>query len=410
MPKQKKTWLARLLVVPFGLVIGLIAAEALCRVFVPATSDISFIPDPIVGFRHEPNQRSWHTTRSREFSTWFTTNSFGDPDIERTKEKPGEVCRVAVLGDSMVEAAQVWRRHRFTTLLEQELSGLRSCFGRTVSGVEVLNFGVRAWGTAQELLYYQTHVREFAPDLVLVAFFPVNDVRNNSFELEVIEAQRPELSPFFEFDSEDSLVRGQGNFYQNAKKAYRKKVEVGGRITQRLARSSRMFSLMAHVWRRWTTNDEGISSPRGSDPTLRAVFDPRVQARSGNWIAAWKITAHLFGEFRRAVQSDGSLFVALILPASMAPSWIDDRLGGATNNGTTIDVAIPYRLAKKSLRQAKVPFISLLPVFEQAAKTGGESLHFESDGHLTAAGHRLVAEILKGRIRDVLESNSRDVE
>ena len=88
-------------------IIALIFAELAARLIFPPTPPIQLIPDPIVGFRHKPNQRVWHTNGVNEFGVWFTTNSHGDPDIEFEIEKPDQVYRIAIIGDSMAEAAQV---------------------------------------------------------------------------------------------------------------------------------------------------------------------------------------------------------------------------------------------------------------------------------------------------------------
>ena len=67
----------------------------------------------------------------------------------------------------------------------------------------MINFGVSGYGTAQELLTLRHYVWDYSPDIVLMAFLPGNDVRNNSKELE------PEkLRPFFRLrDGELELDR-----------------------------------------------------------------------------------------------------------------------------------------------------------------------------------------------------------
>jgi hypothetical protein len=47
-----------------------------------------------------------------------------------------------------------------------------------------MNFGVDGYGTAQEFLTLTEDVWQFSPDIVVLAFFPGNDVRNNSAVLE----------------------------------------------------------------------------------------------------------------------------------------------------------------------------------------------------------------------------------
>ena len=50
--------------------------------------------------------------------------------------------------------------------------------------VEALNFGVDGYGTTQELVTLREKVWAYQPDIVVLAIFLGNDVRNNSVSLE----------------------------------------------------------------------------------------------------------------------------------------------------------------------------------------------------------------------------------
>src|SRR3989338_2616180 len=102
-------------------------------------------------------------------NTVFSTNRFGMRDPERAIEKQGK--RIAFLGDSIVEAAQVNDADVVSRLLEKEL------------GHDVLNFGIGGVGTVQERLLYENKVRTFAPDVVVLFFNTDNDVSDNSLSL-----------------------------------------------------------------------------------------------------------------------------------------------------------------------------------------------------------------------------------
>lgn len=200
MPGDKvsnRGYLVKTLLLLLGVVIALCMSELITRQIFREPGRTQYVPDPIVGFRHAPNQRVWQTNEAREFGVWFTTNSQGNPDLERLIDKPEGVYRIAVIGDSMAEAAQVRQEERFTSLLERELTEWCQTNCGTIQQIEVLNFGTASYGTSQEWLNYQSHVRHYAPDLVLLVFLPGNDLMNNSFQLEVRRAGRPEIMPFF---------------------------------------------------------------------------------------------------------------------------------------------------------------------------------------------------------------------
>lgn len=91
--------------------------------------------------------------------------------------------------DRAFAAGQVPLEATFWAHLERELNACRP-FGQ--KRVEVINFGVSGYGTAQQLLTLRHRAGDYSPDMVLLASFPGNDVRNNSRALE------PEkLRPFF---------------------------------------------------------------------------------------------------------------------------------------------------------------------------------------------------------------------
>src|SRR5262249_41933202 len=102
-------------------------------------------------------------------------------DLERAVRKPPGTFRVAVLGDSFIQATEVSLEDAFPMQLQTRLNGCRAAGDR---GVEVLGFGVRSFGTAQELLLLQNVVRQYEPHLVVLAFCAGNDVMNNSRELD----------------------------------------------------------------------------------------------------------------------------------------------------------------------------------------------------------------------------------
>ncbi|GIW39873.1 MAG: hypothetical protein KatS3mg076_0450 [Candidatus Binatia bacterium] len=134
--------------------------------------------DPVLGARLVPGKKGWWTQEEREFLVWVEINDLGLRDVPRKLEKADGVFRILALGDSFLEALQVPLERAFTQVLERELS---SRLGRPV---EVINAGHSAYGTAGELLFFRERGVRFDPDLVLLAFYPGNDVLNNSPELE----------------------------------------------------------------------------------------------------------------------------------------------------------------------------------------------------------------------------------
>src|SRR6267378_369634 len=84
-----------------------------------------------------------------ETKQYVRINSHGYRSAEQSYEKPANTVRIAVLGNSWTEAMQVPLDKNYCSLLERRLTEL-SCFAG--KHVDVLNFGVSGYSTAQELL------------------------------------------------------------------------------------------------------------------------------------------------------------------------------------------------------------------------------------------------------------------
>jgi hypothetical protein len=104
-----------LLVVEVGL--RVIEATPLWRIL-PVVQPIPGQPDKDFGFESTPGARGIWTTEHR---ARLQINSLGLRDVERELAKPAGTLRVGLLGDSMVEGAQVSQEANFGALAERRL-------------------------------------------------------------------------------------------------------------------------------------------------------------------------------------------------------------------------------------------------------------------------------------------------
>ncbi|HVK00051.1 MAG TPA: SGNH/GDSL hydrolase family protein, partial [Gemmatimonadales bacterium] len=134
--------------------------------------------DPVRGMAHIPGAKSVRQSNGRP---WVEINSDGwrGPEVPLAAA-PGTF-RIALLGDSYIEAFEVPFEKTVGELLEGRLSALRG------TPVEVLNFGHGGYGTTQELLTLQHEVWKYSPDLVLLAVTTGNDISDNSRRLKGID-------------------------------------------------------------------------------------------------------------------------------------------------------------------------------------------------------------------------------
>tara|TARA_B110000503_G_scaffold43274_1_gene70784 strand:+ start:23793 stop:24797 length:1005 start_codon:yes stop_codon:yes gene_type:complete len=124
--------------------------------------------NPILSFEYDPSDPN--------------INSLGLRGKETTIDKPADVYRIALLGDSFTYGFSVALSDIFATRLETRLNE-KSQDKR----YEILNFGRRGYGTVQEAELYRTFIRQFDPDEVLLSYV-LNDVTDYAFLVELIQA------------------------------------------------------------------------------------------------------------------------------------------------------------------------------------------------------------------------------
>ncbi len=125
-----------------------------------------YLYDAQLGWRNIPG---WE---SMTMGKLLTINSKGLRDREYEWEKPSGTKRILVLGDSFAWGYGVADSEIFTEVLERELAGGEPSW-------QVLNSGVSGWGTDQEYLFLNSEGFRYSPDIVILAFFCVNDPKNN---------------------------------------------------------------------------------------------------------------------------------------------------------------------------------------------------------------------------------------
>ena len=126
---------AKLLSLLGGILVALLIAEVALRVAGFTYFNPSMV-DQDVGYALRPGAEGWW---KREGLTYVKINSDGFHDREHTIAKPPDTFRIAVLGDSFVEAFQVPAEKAFWSVLERKL---QECPPAGKSKVEVLSFGV----------------------------------------------------------------------------------------------------------------------------------------------------------------------------------------------------------------------------------------------------------------------------
>jgi len=377
-------------------VLALAAAEAALRV-AGVSYPQWYIEDPGLGGALRPGAQGRF---DKEGNSWVEINSAGMRDREHAVAKPPGVYRIAVLGDSFAEAMQVDRNHAFWAVLERRLRGCPALDGREP---EVLNFGVSGYGTAQELIALRTRVWRYDPDLVLLAFFSGNDVRNNSRAL-----NRGEQVPYF-------VLKNRRLVLDDSFREHLPSLKTSGavrRLRSLLASARnhlRLLQLLTQARIALGMRDEsrreaaapGAGAVAGEEPGIDGeVFSP---PRDERWRDAWNVTEALIAEMNNEVRARGRRFQVVTLSTGIQV-YPDTavRRRFAEHVGST-DLFYPDRRIAALCAREHIPAITLAPAMADWAEANGTFLHGFANaargfGHWNEAGNALAGELIAARL------------
>lgn len=121
----------------------------------------------LTGCFHKPNSKGYWYRYNDGTKYQISINRFGFADSERNLKKTRP--RIALIGDSTTEFWEAEEQYRGQYIIEDLLG----------QQFEVLNFGVRGYGTDQTYILFKNVGVHFNPDIVIYTFC-INDIKNNS--------------------------------------------------------------------------------------------------------------------------------------------------------------------------------------------------------------------------------------
>jgi len=162
-----RQWPLNITICTASVLIGLVLAEGATRLIHPF-STVEYRVDPEVGQILVANQRSRWVNEDYDETVFI--NSAGFHDVDHETEKPANVYRIVVIGDSFIEALSAPIEAGFTQQLQHLLQ--KEMPHRSV---EVINLGVSGTGPAQYYRMLDMKGLAYHPDLVIMSVFPDND-------------------------------------------------------------------------------------------------------------------------------------------------------------------------------------------------------------------------------------------
>ncbi len=387
-------WLAaRLSLILFGATAAIVIAEAALRLL-PNTigyidNGLIRIPwfaaehdfDEDIGFWPKPNQHFRRTSECYDVEQ-VHFNSLGmrsdwSPGATRKKH------RIAVLGDSMMQALQVKDDEHFSALLQQR-----------VPDSEVLNFGVSSTGSIQQLQIYRKKIASLKPDLVVQALFLGNDIFDNSAVLEGCYTQQEAAAvrPFYAAD---------GTITKPSKTVPRRYYEEASSFRQRvhnfLTNYSFVYNAILQLRAQGALNAVDTPIPCPNWPYTKEIVPAGalIPPPDTYWEQAWHDTIQAILELRSEVEKNGGVYHLLIIPdmprnLETYKKLIDAKYPEIKNENRNFRSDYGVGILEKAAVENKIYHTTI---------GLADDLTFSCDAHFNPHGHAVAVETLLRDLR-----------
>ncbi|HEX7957975.1 MAG TPA: SGNH/GDSL hydrolase family protein [Pyrinomonadaceae bacterium] len=419
--RSKPPLKVRLAVVAASAVFALLVFELFLRA-AGFSYQTFYRPDPVRGYALEPGAEGWHTKEGRSY---VRINSQGLRDRERERRKPEGVLRVALVGDSYAEALQVGQEDGLASVLERRLGACAALAGRRV---EVVNFGVSGYSTAQELLTLREEVWGYSPDAVLLLVTTNNDVTDNvrafkeadDIPYYVLRGDELVLDNSFreslKFRFRTSMLARLGRWlYSNLRTAHA--VQQARHVLKaKLAqRRDRQLAEAERGRREAAARDAANGQPAPAQGEQQQPAIARsdlanmvyLEPSDEEWRTAWRLTERLLVEMRGEVEAHGAkFFVATVSnPIQVYPD-AEARAAFLARLGPGADLFYPDRRFEEFGRRDGLTVFTLAPELQAYADEHKVFLHgWPGDlgnGHWNENGHRVGGELLARKLCEQL--------
>jgi hypothetical protein len=323
------------------------------------TTEISLpsfvVDDPVFGRTFKPNARA---TLVQEGFYMDRINEYGYLGPSYPPERTEGTLRVALIGDSFVEAFQVFPKWSLRSVLEAELTR------RMGRPVEVLNFGRSGQDLRTMYTYYKDLVAGFQPDVTLFVVMDHAFVGNDN-----------SLGPVCYLD-EGGNLRVSYDFAQS--EAYRRKISL--RFTRQLG----SYQLLQSAFYRYRQGETA--------QIMLDKFAPRTRAQNPGAPAGAGDSADPYLEINKAVLQE---------------------LGRINGSGRSRILIVGHKEVPAQyvplVEEAGLTFIDLRPELDELKRAGIDAYYWpvtNNDGHWNQEGQRFIGGYLAERLYELVGSES----
>lgn len=379
---QKRTHIKNLLILLSSVLAFFVLLELSLALFWPykiTTRQYHDLFHPVLGWTNGPDSvRDVKVARNIYFSR--THNKKGLRGLrEFSYEKPAGVRRILLLGDSFFWGFGVDDKYVISEVLQQMVGG----------SIEVINGSTMGYGTDQELLWLREEGLKYRPDLVVLGFFPINDVDEIS---KSVMYGYPK--PFFTLDGERLVLNNVPvpDSRETRRKAFERPDNGFGRLKQFMRYNTHTYQF--------------IAGRLNSVPALRRFFiaigigEEFTQALPGIPVHILEpekvqdLSNALIKEIKRASGEAGADFLLFHIPKKELGPAARAAYEGVDKDAAEWNSMVSSYLSGFTSAN-NIRFIDFLPVVRERHSRGEQLYNPKSyDHHWTPSGHRAAAETL----------------
>ncbi len=359
--------LARLALAAGATLLTIVLVEAALRWLAPPPPENWIRPDA----RLHHAQKASFSTRfiSPEWNTAVVTNGLGLREVDIEPKRRGTT-RILVLGDSYTFGYGVEAAEAYPQVLGALVRG-------TEPPVEVINAGIPSYSPTLEVLWLRGVGLALSPDLVVLGF-DMSDFQDDLF-----------LEPLVEWGEDGEPVR--------VRPSPRPGRLARGYKSLLLVRMARFATESAY--RRLASGEE-FDAPQARELVHNRFALTRDDVPEEEAGPHYRRTFGWLDRMRTLLAEHQVRFLVFTYPYGhqvATDEWDSGRLHYGFARGKVYSDEPARRLAAWAA-QRQVPYLDLFPAFRTAADG---TYYFAEDGHFTPKAHRLVAESLLARLREL---------
>jgi hypothetical protein len=355
-------------------------------------------PDERIGFRYTPGATYWYQEENDRPVTG-KINRYGWRDSDWSVNKPDGVYRVAVLGDSYVEAFQVEASATFLDLAEARLNLLSN------HRFEFMNFGRSGFTQTEQMVVLEDSVLAFSPDMVVLFFLPTNDIGDLH-----PTTSGDRLRPYFEVTADGQLALNTDFRHTTAFKLrsklnwFKQNSALLSLIAERIM-EYRFRRHMAHGMKR-------LEESRGGG-VIHGYLSLCTDDPATDFKTNYDLNKLIIRKMVELCRRNQISFMLVCIDDAYIPRVVEHYRGVNPSFN-------PYFFEEDLMafaRSLDVHFLGLQSVFESQYRLTGKPLHFGNwdpttqriqTGHWNHDGHRLVADALVTALLSALDLESCD--